>query len=50
VVTGFSRRTLLHGVLIERMTVSQLVKKFLASYEAQKFITKFIRAHHWTLP
>jgi hypothetical protein len=33
-------------VLIEKLVVSQLVKKFSAFYETQQFITTFITAHH----
>jgi len=37
-------------VLLEKLTRSQLVKKFPAFYGTWKFITAFIRAHHLYLP
>jgi hypothetical protein len=51
---NFSRRILLHGVpwnrvLLEKLIPSQLVRKFLAFYGTERFITVFTTAHHWTL-
>jgi len=37
-------------VLLEKLTSYQLVKKFLAFYGAQGFITAFTSAHHLSLP
>jgi len=36
------------GVL-EKLTVTQLVKKFLAFYGNRRLITVFITFHHWSL-
>jgi hypothetical protein len=36
-------------VLLEKLIVSQLVKKFLAFYGSRKFITVFARARHWAV-
>jgi hypothetical protein len=36
--------------LLEKLTVSQLVKKFPAFYGTRRFITAFTRAHHLSLP
>jgi len=36
-------------VLLEKLTVTQVVKKFTAFYGIQRFITVFTRSHHWTL-
>jgi hypothetical protein len=33
-------------VLLEKLKVTQLVKKFPAFYGTHRFITVFIRAHH----
>jgi len=42
---------LLHGaVLLEKLTGSQLVKKFPTFYGAQRLITRFTKAHHLYLP
>jgi hypothetical protein len=42
---------LLHGaVLLEKLTGSQLVKKFPTFYGTQRFITTFTKAHHLNLP
>jgi hypothetical protein len=37
-------------VLLEKLTDSQLVKKFPTSYGTRRFITAFISAHHLSLP
>jgi hypothetical protein len=37
------------GVLLEKLTVSQLLKKFPAIYWSRKFITEFTRALHVSL-
>jgi hypothetical protein len=37
-------------VLLEKLTVTQLVKKFPAFYETRRFITVLIRTRHWSLP
>jgi hypothetical protein len=36
-------------VLLEKLIVTQLVKKFPAFYGSQMFIAVFTRAHHWYL-
>ena len=36
-------------VLLEKLTGSQLIKKFPAFYEARWFITAFTKAHHLSL-
>jgi len=36
-------------VLLEKLTSSQLVKKYPAFYGTQRFITAFTRAHHLSL-
>jgi hypothetical protein len=36
-------------VLLEKLTVTQIVKKFLATYITRKFITVFTTARHWSL-
>jgi len=36
-------------VLLEKLTLTQLVKKFLASYGTRSFIAVFTTAHHWSL-
>jgi hypothetical protein len=36
-------------VLLEKLIVTLLVKKFLAFYGIQRFITMFTTAHHWSL-
>jgi len=36
-------------VLLEYLTVTQLVKKFPALYGSWRFITVFTSAHHWFL-
>jgi hypothetical protein len=40
---------LLHGAVIEKLTGSQLVKKFPAFYGTRMFITAFTTARHLTL-
>jgi hypothetical protein len=40
----------LNRVLLDKLTVSQLVKKFPVSYATQRFIIMFITAFHWILP
>jgi hypothetical protein len=37
-------------VLLEKLTVTQLVKKFPAFYGTPKFIAMFTRACHWSYP
>ena len=44
-----SKLTASSRVLLEKLTVSQLVKKFLANYDTRKFITVLIRACHLSL-
>jgi hypothetical protein len=39
----------MEAVLLEKLIVTQLVKKFPAFYGTQKFITVFTTAHHWSL-
>ena len=39
----------MQGVLLEKLTVFQLVKKFLAFYGTRRFITAFTSAHHLSL-
>jgi len=36
-------------VLLEKLTVTQLVKKVPAWYRTRRFITLFTRACHWSL-
>jgi hypothetical protein len=36
-------------ILLEKLIVSQIVKKFLAFYRNRKFITAFIKARRWSL-
>jgi hypothetical protein len=36
-------------VLLEKLTVTQLVKKFPAFYGTRRFITVFTRSSHWSL-
>jgi len=36
-------------VLLEKLRVTQLVKKFFAIYWTRKFITEYTRTHHWYL-
>jgi len=36
-------------VLLEKLTVTQLVRKFPAFYAVRRFITMFTRARHWSL-
>jgi hypothetical protein len=36
-------------VLLEKLIITQLVKKFATFYGTRKFITIFARAQHWTL-
>jgi len=36
-------------VLFEKLTVTQLVRKFPTFYGTRMFITVFRRAHHWSL-
>ena len=50
--TDLSRHTyVLHGaILLEKLTVSQLVKKFPAFHGTRKFITAFTGARHLSLP
>jgi hypothetical protein len=33
---------------LEKLTVTQLVEKFLAFYGTGRFIAVFTRSHHWT--
>jgi hypothetical protein len=40
---------MLQTVHLEKLTADQRVKKFPALYGAQKYITMFTRAHHWSL-
>jgi hypothetical protein len=40
---------MLDRVLLEKIIVSQLVKKFPAFFGTQRFITMFTRACHWSL-
>ena len=47
--TMLSKLTLCSGVLLEKLIVPQLVKKFLAFYKTRRFITVFTRAHHLSL-
>jgi hypothetical protein len=37
-------------VLVDKLTVTQLVKKFPAFYGTRRFITVFTTARHWSLP
>jgi hypothetical protein len=37
-------------VLFDKLTVTQIVKKFSAFYGTRRFITVFTRTHHWSLP
>jgi len=37
------------GILLEKITVTQVVKKFPAFYLTRKFITVFTWARHWSL-
>jgi len=41
-----TKQTPCSKVLLEKLTVTQLVKKFHAFYGTQRFITVFTRAHH----
>jgi len=41
--------TLQRRVLLEKLTVTQLVKKFLTIHRTQRFITVFTKAHQWIL-
>jgi len=36
-------------VLLEKLIVTQLVKKFLAIHGTRRFITVFTRSRHWSL-
>jgi sulfur relay (sulfurtransferase) DsrC/TusE family protein len=36
-------------VFLEKLTVTQLVKKFPTFYGSQRFITMFTKACHWSL-
>jgi len=36
-------------VLLQKLTVTQLVKKFPAFYRTRRFITVFTTARHWSL-
>jgi len=36
-------------ILLEKLLVTQLVKKFPAFYGIRKFITVFTRVRHWSL-
>jgi len=40
----------LHGVLLQKLTVTWLVKKFPAVYGNRSFINAFTKAYHWTYP
>jgi len=44
-----NRSTTRIQVLLEKLTVTQLVKKFSAFYGTRRFITVFTRARHWSL-
>jgi hypothetical protein len=46
---GITKLTPWSRGLLEKLTVSQLVKKFPAFYGTQRFITAFTRAHHLSL-
>jgi hypothetical protein len=48
--TIFIALTLWIKVLLYKLIVSQLVKKFAAFYRTRRFITVFITALHWSLP
>jgi hypothetical protein len=39
----------LDRVLLKKLTVTQLVKKFPAFYGTRRFITMFTTARHWSL-
>jgi len=41
--------TMYNRVLLEKLLVTHLVKKFPPFYGARRFITVFTRAHHWSL-
>jgi hypothetical protein len=41
--------TPLNKVLIEKLTVTHLVKKYPAFHGIRRFITVFTTAHHWSL-
>jgi hypothetical protein len=36
-------------IILEKLTVTQLVKKFLAVYEIRRFITVFTKTGHYSL-
>jgi hypothetical protein len=36
-------------IILKKLTVTQLVKKFPTFYGMKRFITVFTRAHHWSL-
>jgi len=36
-------------VILEKLTVTQPIMKFLAFYATQRFIIVFTRVHHWSL-
>jgi len=40
---------LCRGALLQKLTVTQLVKKFFASYGARRFIAVFTTARNWPL-
>ena len=46
---SLSRLTAWSTALLEKLTGSQIVKKFPAFYGNRKFITAFVRAHHLSL-
>jgi len=47
--TLLSKITPCSRVLLEKLTVPQLVRKFPAFYKTRRFITVFTRAHHFSL-
>jgi len=47
--TVLSKLTVCSRVLLETLTVPQLVKKFPAFYKTRRFLAVFIRAHHLSL-
>jgi len=49
VCSGRLQLTLQSRVLLVKLTVTQLIKKFPALYGTRRFVTVFIGAHHWSL-
>jgi hypothetical protein len=55
-ITGYTRCTAIlfrvltpwSRIVLEKLTVTQLVKKFPAFCGAQRFIAAFRKAYHWT--